>query len=385
MWVSVAAFLFLAFMLVLVAVSGPAGAATAVAPDTVVLNVDRVVFYETGGGDQYQSFSTVNWRLSANDPDQVNGSWDYRIHLSNDGGNLSFIPAPAPIVGRPGWVSAFLEFIEPVENASKRVSVSANDTGDPQGWSGYSCGFNVELDVNRTHYQCGAIIEPPTGVSGLVVAPFTETTPGGEVLIRVGLSPDDPDQEQGDFEYWIGTSKFPYNATFSLDEDPTGAEDADGVRNYTRVAPTMPAGTSYKLYVKAQARDPLTLEHSQYSCMIDFQEGIQFDGASCGSLGRPNVGPAPGEPAYPFVDLPMLEDAVGFDADILHGMLAAMTVLGVAFVGYAAASGPGAVAAGVIGIGFVVALGLFPVWAVVVLFMVAVGVIVFKFKGGGDA
>lgn len=364
-------------------------------PPTLVVEVLTTQSYVTPGiGENWQATVALNFRWSPDDPDQTSGAWQYFVWIN--GVDPISPDTDAALAGRPGWGTINLGTLGGSGGTSVwTFSVAVNDTTPGQlDAETMSCEVTVDLraigfNEPASHAQCGEpVIGAPPGFSVVVTDAIGESQTGamqsGSVELRWRLSEDDPNQLNGSFEYMLFQGldpELPLVEGF-LTLDPFGAGDGSGIRFYDfDYQGTAPSQFQYAV----KARDNVTRQRSDFSCVLVVDDGVIFDQYACGTLGVPGVGIAPGTPTFPLVDVPQAATDLGLSQDALGLGLGAGLVL-VAGVG-------GVVFAGVIGgitgttLGAVVgtALGLIPLWGLAVAFLAAVGVIVLILTRGGGA
>lgn len=233
---------------------------------------------------------------------------------------------------------------------------------------------------------------PPPGVSATVIDAGEGAPDNALIELRWRLSPDDPEQVQGEFGYSIfvdGTN---------VGYDSTTSADGDGIRfNLIDLTQTTPGPVAFAI----KATNLTSGAQSVFSCTVSVDTGTLNDFNSCGQI-------IPGGPGGTDFTTPTDTGAglLGFCSDLMGDSDASLFLCGLIFVvfafmamagGYAAitrATGIGPTIAGsVAGFGmmvFNVFAGIWGiVWAIVLIVLVAaiITAVVKKFSGasGGAA
>lgn len=352
-------------------------------PDVVESVSAEVTLRELYGGplDLFDVDINVTWQLSANDPDQVNGDWGYRfVYGEGEEPSLWLDVTPVPITDRSGWVSAVLQ-VAGSGVGTYNITVVANDTAaEPADAAASELSCVMEIDArDDMHAECGTGIEAPPGVSAIVVAEATADY-GANTTVRWALSEDDPNQTAGDYDYWVYSGEA-LDAMFNR-SDITISQDSDGVLRATLEDFTAPAGT-FPQYVKVMARDPLTYQRSDFSCVVFVQGGEIYERQACGVLGSPSGGFSSGDATFPFVDISDVAAESGMTESIVGAMLGGTAVLGFALMGFKGAGVVGGFVAGILTLAFVAVLSILPSYVLVVVFLAALAIVVFAFRGRG--
>lgn len=406
-------------------------------PAAWVIDLTSFNEFSSGASYQWQANFNTSMRLSADDPSQTTGTLSYYLYgartdgspagggagcatplflqiddstcagflgviVNGTGGSPGFA-----ITGRAPWVwagsgpgsyatSGFDDLNLTLYTAT--YNVTSSKVG------GASCGLAVQWTDGRLvpagmassypttllqtgHLECGTLNDPPAGVNGLVISQYANATctdvgtaPCSTTNVSWALSPDDPNQTVGQFEYW----------TFSRSENQRpDASVYAGVRTtpvgqaYHLLNLSGGVGTSDPLYVEVVARDNLTHQRTNFSCTIFVQSGSLYSGGACGALGMPTGGASDGTPSFPGLDLPTLAPELGLTSETLGYIVGALTVLGTLLGGFAFAGKVGGFIGAVLGVGLAALLNLVGLWFVVVLFFAAALAVALKLRGGG--
>lgn len=374
-------FLFLSLLTILF-FAGSALAARPEAPPTVAIDVTAATSWLNAGVPQYSGTVNVTFLLSPDDPDQSAGDPTYTEYVTGlSPGTLTVSPA-----ARAGWVYYSTSY-GPFTDATAIVTwnITWNDGSGAEGESAPSCEVTIDFRILGDHDQCDpeslGTPRAPTGLNGIIVEELTPTE--GRTDLRWTVSQDDPDQAQGDFTYVVRFRNDDYpEGTYSENDDPTDASDADGIRYYMD---EYGGGASFVVTYDVFAKDPRTRLWSGYSCaiMLD-QDAIHYQD-SCGNLTVPDVTLNPGGPQFPLVNVTAGAEAFGLSTVTFGLILGAGTILAGAALGFATAGPVGAGVMGTVAVAFAAALNLFPAWAIVVLFLAAVGIAVTFWTRGGSS
>lgn len=362
-----------------------------------------------GGGVNFDGTANVTWMLSPSDPDQINGTFTYSLYETNlaalppIGPNLrvNLTPGAAylPVPGRAGWV-----YFNVQQAASGGSNYSYNMTAWQAGVeSASSCAFTLDYRglvsdrlyapnaTGTAHEQCGSPaagfpqIRPPPGVSAVVNQTATATT-AGSIDFRWLLSPDDPNATVGNFSYRMFMFTTSYNVTAigaNLGYDAVGSNDGAGQRFYEQVT----GGTApFTAEFQVRAEDASgTHQWSNLSCVAVVASGNLYEANGCGLLSSPSVTGSLGGPYFPFLDVPSFAASVGLSVDGVGWLLGGLLIFTVALAAFADARFIGVVVGAALGFGAAVALGLIPIWFVIVVFLICAGIVVLSVRSSGGA
>lgn len=337
----------------------------------------------------YRTDFVLNWKLSPDDPDQVNGDYEYRwIWNGTDFGPIS----GTPIAGRAGWLHLFPQ-TSGNDPGVHGITIVANDTAT-QTASVPSCLVTAEFRINLWHSECGNdTLETVPGVSAVVTNESVEGESGAIAAIRWKPSPDDPDQTNGSFSYWLYGGICPtldqceweneIGLTLNLTYGTYSVESA-GVF-LTSIEQGIAPGGTIPLNVWLLARDNLTLQRSEFSCKVFVQNGALYERMACGEMPVPGGGfAAISGASFPFVNMTFLQEESGLSETVLSAIFGGATVLGIATMGYLGAKTVGATVGALLSIALIASLGLMPGWLLVVLFMGALTLLVISLRKGGE-
>jgi hypothetical protein len=373
---------FFVFMLIAAAIfaAGTAMAARPSPPQSVGIDVISVSSWTSAGVPQYSANVNVTFHLSAQDPDQSTGDPTYTEYVTGlSPGTITPLPA-----SRAAWVY-YVEGIGPSTDATavRTWNITWNDGSGAEGESIGSCEVTVDLRVVDDHDQCSPEEEEPdapTGVNGVITQTVTPTT--GEAEIRFTVSAQDPDQVQGDLTYVVRYTTEQLDGVFLEYVDPTTGDDAAGVRFFTdQYAGGATVLARYDVYVK----DQRTRLWSEASCYIELDQDIIHYQSACGNLTVPDVTLNPNGPQFPLVNVTAGADALGLSDTQFGLILGGGTIATGAMLGAAVGGGViGAAVGGTMAFALAASLNLVPLWAVVLVFMAAVGIAVtFWTRGSG--
>lgn len=387
--------LLLGFLLLILL--GPSAFAAAPAiPDTLVAQHDTVI---TSGG-LWATTDNLTWRLSSQDPDQLNGSLNYQV-WENDSSIVGWHNVSGigrfwnPVPHRAGWVyytPGIGSFSQ--TDSTYHYNLTVADLSGVQSIG--SCAVSLDgLNVG-SHDQCGNItIQPPPGLSASFnTTLFNATFPEPAIDYRWPLSPDDPHSSAiGDYTYQVnasflllGGSNYPYNFSAPFGNLPflNGSVMLTLSNVYEGNYSHMPQlAQSVQTFV--MAKDPQTHQWSAPSCaVINKWPAVGPELQNCGSLTNSvgvNFGfnntalPAfgDGSPSFPAIDLPSVSSSTGLDMTALGYILGAVLIAGCAMAGYALAKNTGATIAPVFGLALTGLMNLWPLWLIVLIFLAIVG------------
>lgn len=408
--------------LLLLLLAPSASAATPAAPSAVVAQVEAVRTH-SAPPSSYDSDINVTWRLSADDPDQLNGTYNYTVWFNSTsntvnggctpgawtsgfcsgwiplnftkGSTLGACTSYAPIPGRPGWVGGLLcGFQGPQQPGDVRtvaLNVTAWDGPSPGALPSLpSCLVNVTAEVlgnasatSPGHSQCGQpIVRAPRSLLAQMAQPMNRTI-GASVQLRWNVSEDDPDQTNGTLNYRLFLTTNQYNtsapgADLGLDVFGTGDASPPGIRYQLR---NISSGDPFVAQFQVRVEDPLTHQWANLSCMVLVDLG-QYQGAdSCGATDIPIT--AGDSPSFPFMDVEGIAQASGLDVQDFAWLIGGVLVLVGLIVGALVAGPLGAFAATGMTIAWAATLFLFPWWFVVLVFLLAMAVVVLVMSRGG--
>lgn len=373
---------------------GAATAGTPSPPQAIVREVTAVTFFAFPPG-QFSSDSILTWRLSAEDPDQINGTFTYTVYVNQTDapdGWLRVNASHLPLAGRPGWVYTTKTDTGPFfgVNQTPPQGGIVDYTINMTAWNGTSesaksCLVTVRATVVGSHDQCGApVIRPPNGANALVNVTSNQTR-GGNIDIRWGLSPDDPNNQTGNFTYEVYQSTSVNGAATpftSVGVDPVTGADANGVRYFNQAHSSGTA--SFVASFKIIAKDPLTRQWANFSCVATVNSQNLYESNGCGSLSTLPAPSIAGGPQFPLLDVAAFATQTGLSLDLVGWLLSGVFLLCVTISGFRVAEGAGALIGASLGFVAVVIMGLMPLWITVVVFMAAVTVLVFTMRGGGE-
>lgn len=370
-----------------------AHAASAAAPAPVpalVLN-DGVTQLYSAPASEFQSSENLTWRLSPDDPDQVNGVLNYTLYQDQTTFPTGWLPtwnvSHTPIPNRPGWVYTDASRIDFSTNGSFVIHynmTATNDSASEPRTSLTSCLLTVDAYLSNQHDQCGSpVIAAPAGMSALVTQAQNATT-NGLVDLRWFVSANDTNLTVGNFSYevlWMSTALQAVTGNFtSSGLDPTGADDANGVRYFLW---NVSAGDTQQVQFKIHAIDPRTHQWANDSCVVGVNVEHITESSTCGAFAAAGGIDASG-PTFPLINVPDQASRLGLSPVVLALFLGAVAVMIGAVGGFAVAQVPGGVAGGVLGVVAAIVMHDWPDWSIVVFFMAAAAVVVLYFARRGD-
>lgn len=365
----------------------PSVGALAPAPvPSLVAEVERVSFYASPP-TQFEAFVNLTWRLSPDDPDQSVGAFNYSLYSNRTTYSTGWLPqynlSRIPIPARPGWVYARVDFADYATEQSfvraYNLTVRAPLNAAPNV-STPSCLVSIDAARNGSFSQCGDGIEPPVGVSALVDRAASASDSQTNTTFRWRPSANDTNQSSPEFDYWLYQGRDPTRLRYY--KDPPTLESPGVLRStvtsYTTVGETFPH------YAFVVARDPLTHQRSDASCTVHVLGGAMYRAGTCGDIEVPAGGFVGGGPTFPLLDVAATADALDMPEGMLAGVLAATLVLAFACMGWAAGRIVGASVGGLGSLGFATALGLMPLYVLILVFLLSMVLIVFSIKRGGQ-
>lgn len=366
------------------------------APESIVFEVESVWFTEPPG--TFQANASLTFTLSQYDPDQTNGAFQYTYYLYNP--DPAFAPtrwvrlnfSDSPVTYRTGWVKhQSLSFSGmPIQGYLNNISfnMTAWNSGTE---SGPSCMINVtDLRIVGTHVECGHRLDAPSGIGVVGVrAAQVADDPEGPISIpaltdsRWHFSPDDPNSTVSNLTYYLHVG-----ADINTMQNYTGMIPnwrSNGVFNYTVETFTSQANARFPFYAKVQARDNFTRQVSNFSCTAYVSGGSIRESGACGTFLTDLTTGVGNEAHFPFLNLTDTAERMGTDTDFIGPILGAMVVLGLASMGFVAGGMVIGTALLLVGIPFIVTMGLMPYWVVILIFLGMLSVVVLSFAKGGSS
>jgi hypothetical protein len=287
----------------------------------------------------------------------------------------SFTPPTGGETGRTNWLY-FRSDSSGGTDANWTYYITANKTGQEE--SIFSCSVNVDLNVNGSFSQCGDTIEAPEGVGLLSQASPTATT-FGIVDMRWFLSPDDPDQANGTFDYWPAQGPKPSLMTNYTGATPTVR--SEGIQNFS--FDVGGNGGKFPFYGKVLARDPLTHQRSDYSCIAFVDAGQQYASSGCGTFSTNLADIAGDEPQCMFTNCTLIAEYIGAEESMVAYLYGAFVLLGIGIMCFLA----GGFVVGILGLVLTICLltafAIFPVWMLITVFALCLTMVVLKLMPGG--
>jgi hypothetical protein len=274
----------------------------ALAPKTLVIDVVGYSTFQNAFDSGQAAGLNVTFQLSANDPDQINGSYQYNLTtipgtpcLFAQGPNVngSCNPAPLtlhPIPNRPTWVEASLNngsawFVDTgcdvntdmgcaltgaASNGTFRLFVvTAANTTQINPTATQSCYAYTDVSkpntftnslyvhgngqdpgdpptvslVNQGYASCGenATISPPLGTTATVTSPYANpSNPGGSSVTNftAAFSAQDPDQVNGSYNYY-GWASYVQPGPLAVNQTITCGLSRTGVHECVTIAGTL--------------------------------------------------------------------------------------------------------------------------------------------------
>lgn len=209
--------------------------------------------------------------------------------------------------------------------------------------------------------------EPVTGLTGT-------TTASGEVSLSFFLSPTDPNQDLGDYDYTL------YRNGVAAGVLGRNADDGQGILRVTQT------GLTGTVLYQILATDLSTGIDSTLSCGISIDTQDLGQSVTCGTapagvgvgpsgpVGIPGLGPDGLEP---------IADAWGIEAGQLAFLIGVLVVAGLTIALYLKAEAVGAFVGALLGFGLCTVLGWFPLWFTLFAVLLA-GAVFFFTRGGGE-
>lgn len=388
----------------LVLFSPNADAAGPMPPQTVAIYMDNVTAYP----NNLDSQGNITWRLSVDDPDQINGALTYSLYqnTTNPGNTLCSAPTgekPAcgwvrinrtytPIAGRPGWVISSVQFAllgGTCNTGEPKYACAFNMTAWKNGVEGNpSCLLNVTLDLQGSRDQCGAyLLKEPAGISAFVQARSNATT-SGNLQSKWPISVNDTNTTIGNLTYRTHVYTLTENGEAIRIGGEIDPRDANLDGNGHRINNFTIGGTArFFAHFQARAEDPLTFIFSNWTCVARVNTDILNDVSSCNGVSAftPTPEIAQTGAIFPLVNVPAFGSKMGFDAED------SKLIFGVILMGFVAGIGVwllgmwGGVAGAFAALGGATMMGLIPVWVTVLIFTMAIVPIVLLFNKGSDA
>lgn len=398
-------------LLLLLILLSPIGAAqtTVRPPEAFVTQVTNYFGFTTN----FQTDLNHTWKLSPDDPDQINGSFNYRIAwnstdvaLGESGGWLVSGPGYQPVPGRPGWVWATggSSWTDSTINLTGRnYTVRARDAG--LNVSAPSCQLNISFvhppDGLYRHSQCGILdIGPPRGASHQTVNISTETTGTYDIKSRWQIAASDPDD--GSFEYWAwrSTEQAPtttqirnfHSISFltapstllnqSTDFTQNSVSEGGGYRA-VYLSHSLAPGVSLPFYQAVIAVDGQTHERSDPLCVTLSRTDVRFSGSACGNITQTGLEGVPANLTLPFADADAILNATNLTENQGAFIYGGMT--GLVFVGFGfSIGGPvGGMVAFAAVMPLLFYLGIVPGWSLILAVLIG-SVIIFMRRGGSE-
>lgn len=358
-------------------------------PASLVVEVHEVLKWNPFG-NEYQSFWNLTFTKSAED----DGTLEYNLYMS---GGVGCDPTPCLIsadiftayganIGnvpdRDNWFWLESDVAGAADAPSNlTLYLTANNTGVGGDESVFSCGVSVDFRVNLSQDQCGDNIAAPAGVGLLATASPTAAT-FGIVDMRWFVSANDPDQVNGSYDYWPSQGSKP-----SLMANYSGANPSprgSGIMNFS--FDVGGDGGKFPFYGKVLARDPLTHQRSEYSCIAFVDASQQYASSGCGTFSTNLADIAAGEATYPFINITETADLMGADTSLVAYLLGAATIMGIAVMCFYYGGFIIGVLGTVLSIVLIAAFGILPVWLLITLFLISVTVLTLKLATtGGDS
>lgn len=387
------------FFITLLFLAPLCAAATPRAPGAVVLDVSSWTQTTLPSGRlQYQWNANLSWSLSPDDPDQTNGSLDYTVYqnVSVNATGLASCTATAnyfctgwlpifnstPTAGTcsRGWACISLSYVgntpslgDLFNGTMGTYNVTARSAQNERSLG--SCIVNVDT-LNTTnaspsgHDQCGyPQIRAPSGASALVTL-VGNASVASQIDVRANLSADDPNSTQGNLSYRILLYTQDYDVNSSgadLGLDPRTAADQNGVRLNTL---TIGGSSPGVVFVQWRAEDPLTHQWSNLSCSVSVNTANPGASSACGVLGDA-TNTTQGSPTFPMFDVTTFANNSGISLTLASWLLIGVLAAFFIFIAFALAGAEGAVAVGATVLPFAYVLNLLPLWALVLLFVLA--------------
>lgn len=278
-------------------------------------------------------------------------------------------------------------------------ALAVENSGNLNGplWFYYG-GDSTVSDGRRTYHACGgnATLESPAGVSAIVTTPYgPNITDPSRTTQYWKLSPSDLNQSYGSFDYYYFRSSTnpPQSAlVYRGVKDALTAQEVccgNGTRDNSDAPWTSfdSSNVVNPLFVRVLARDNQTHQQSELSCFVQVQQGQQYSEAACGNITLPLAIIGAGDPAFPLVDIPTYATAFGTTVPLFAAFMGFILLAACVIGGYRVAKGFGATVLGFSGFGAAVSMNLFPVWWIIIAFMVLLLILLTRIArpSGGSA
>lgn len=411
-------------------------ASAAPAPVNATVFQGYNVTSNAGPDDSWVARYNVTWRVSPDDPDQINGSLVYyRYDVVRDANGL-YVESPTnyigsfnftsgltnhPVPNNPGWLWSLTTWTGCrttgctwQDNKSIDSYVIANDTVSNSTFPCAPVSTNISqlryLNTSgnqthpvRSHFQCGEPLPAPVpGLQARVlhVGNATAYDPTSTIDLKWKTSPDDPNANgTGNWTYWMsmafedglpvfdrkctdgtGSGFFAAIVLVYCKADNVTGSDASGTRQASFEVVSVYEQVSFAIIAQNNA----THQQAPMSCVLVIDTTRTLNVGSCGIYGSTVAG-LDGEPTFPLLDVPAWTAATGFRADLVPWLLAAVLTLIMTVGGFV--STQGSPVGG--GVGFVLSFPagflcfLLPAWFLILLFFAAALVIWFLAKPGG--
>lgn len=226
-------------------------------------------------------------------------------------------------------------------------------------------------DNIRYWYNAGPFIPElpitPTGLSGLVTSQCATSGPNtSSITLRWPISTNDPNRDEGNFTYTI------YIDGVNQGTDPTTSADGNGFREATISidGPSCQQATTFQVTATNAGGD-----ESAKSCAISINPGTLLDSDQCGT-GAQLTGNIPvGQGGL--LDIQPLADGLNIPVTALGWIIGVALTVGLGIAGFFAIGPLGAAGGAALGTAAATGLGWFPLWLVVFLVLMVVGVYIF--------
>lgn len=220
---------------------------------------------------------------------------------------------------------------------------------------------DVGADDDIYYYPGADALQPETvaGLSGQNMGTIDK------VKLRWPLSASDPDQDVGDYDYFVVA-----NGGASTTQDTDG-NDGGGFREFI-----VTLGGEGDVVFQVYAEDPITGLVSEDSCAITIDLGQPNDSDSCGTGVGIGGGGAVAD-TFLGTDLQSAADEVGMNVEGLRWFIGLMLILCIATPLFLAFGGIGGGLGALVGIALSIGFGLIPIWFVVLIVIVSLAAIAF--------
>jgi hypothetical protein len=380
-------------------------------PPTFVLETRSVTFINDGASI---SPMNVTWRVSPEDPDQINGSFTYSLYArcpTVAAGYVRFNLTDVPLPGRTGWLerSTNLNLGPPFCGLGtldfNMTAWNGTDQSSP------SCPLNVTIDrmestsiffANKTivnQGQCGdRITIAPGGIAAQVKQTVNFTRDENSVAfvptlvdVKWPISVNDTNQTVGDFNYAMQTSVIGNDGSISLsgielDPRQTGTNGDGGGYRIRHIV--YPDGLSNKLNYRVSAWDPVTRMRSNFTCAASIDTAINGSSSQCGDVDAFAAlnGLMSGTTVlFPFVPAASIATDFGLPQALAPWFLGIVWIGFLAGLGLWIAQAPGVMVGGIIGLGSAGMMGLIPLWLIILVFAALAAFALIYYKSGGES